>query len=123
MTEPKDFYPWPRSKNLYLSHGELLTLVSSPDGRDCLQKEITTGIKQFLRDHPQYRSKIPATRDELIKEADHDWNAQSLVDIHDFLRSCPPALNMTQEGGNISVYFEALRQALHELNQEDEIQK
>jgi len=127
MTDPEDFYPWPREPVLYIK--ALLTLLSSYAGRESLQKELTTGIAKYLRANREYCSRRLVVRMpgvSVAKTGDDDPNAREILKIYIYLREAQSYYVVDAGLGiptirrrNLGIYYLAYRQALSQLRAED----
>jgi len=101
MTDPKDYYPWPRS---LLEDHELLTLLGSPGGRYSLEVKLVTAFKQFLRANHQHRGYSSPTREDFDL-----GGGKEILRIFDFL---------DDRKFNV-IYYRAFNSAKLQLTEED----
>jgi len=113
MTEPQDFYPWPRLTTM--QHDYFLILIKDPFGRDHLQKILANDIKQFLRENPWYRKARPLRMPQVgfLHQSSSDHNAKEILTIYNFLLN---HYHDPETGRNpIGIYYKAFRHALSQL--------
>jgi len=114
VTDPKDYYPWPRLLPT-MQHDYFLLLMKSPRGQSALQKELATRIKKFLIENPWYRDHRPIRMPQVVQEGFSDSNAKEILRIYHFLlqldgQSYPYSLH-----NKIGIYYKAFRDALSQL--------
>jgi len=112
MTDPKDYYPWPPIKSTApYSFGELVDLVHTPEGREDLEFELTTGLKEVLLANPWLRKHRPIHMPGLPADTEIDPNAKEILRIYNFLRDDRPYISHP----SLSIYYRAYRKALSVL--------
>jgi len=109
MTDPKDFYSWP--KPLY-DYSKLLVLLESEEGRDALERGLTEGLIQFLVDNPQHIGAFP-TRNDLELDG-----GKEIAKIYDQLHSSEKAIG----NRDVNIYYRAYHAAVLEIKASEERQ-
>jgi len=107
MTDPKDFYAWPRPT---LTHQQLLAMIGSDEGRYCIELELVTSIKRYLRANPQVQGAYPTRNDLFLR------GGQDILRVMDFLAN--DRLSPGRDH-NLNIYYRSFNSACMQLTEEE----